>query len=315
MQQAAAGGRQPGSLMVRGNKFKPAPAATTATDANAALEQPAVADKRRLEVGAASRPPPQDGCLGLLLGAARSCGNGATEAPDPVLPAPHNRAGLKGGARLAGAGGRGAKHRIAKGAGLRAAPAACIAGPDLLRKAAQSSARGACAGAAAVERNVSATAAASAHPARPGPDRAAADAGNTGKRKRQKGHAPAPACAAAHAPASALPTAMSPGPRPRPGAAVAPARKRRRGAPGLAALSVRSPAGESAQTQPAACNGVLAKPGPAVTAVRTEVQPPTATREAQHPGRKRVCHQSQVAHSDPSERACIAASQHFCTPW
>ena len=255
--------------MVRGNKFKPKAAAATATDATVATAQPEVADLRHLGLEALSRLPPQDGSLGLALAAGRSCGNGATEAPDPMLPAAHSRAGLNGGARHAAAGKERAGHRLGKGAGVRAAPAACLLAAELPRKAVQSSARRACAGAAAAAPTASANAAAPAHPARPGPDSVAADGRSAPKRKRQAGHAPA----------SARP-AERPGSRPRPGGAVAHARKRRRGAPGLAALAVRSPEGEPAQTQPAAQKGVLAKPGPALAAVNTEVQPPGVTGEA-----------------------------------
>ena len=254
--------------MVRGNKFKPK-AAAAAIDTDCGTVQPEVADLRHLGPEAWNRLPPKDGSLGLALAGGRSCGNGAKEAPDPVLSARHSRAGLNGGARLAGADGRGAKHRLAKGAGLWAAPAACMSVPDLLRKAVQSKSLGACAGAAAAAPTASADVAAPAHPARPGPNSVKADAGSAPKRKRQTGHAPASARAAERL-----------DPRPRPGGAKAPARKQRRGAPGLAELAVRSWAGESAQTQPGAQNGMLARPAPALAAVNTEVQPPGATGEA-----------------------------------
>lgn len=281
-QQAAAEGRRPGSLMVQGNKFKPQPAAAVAADANVAMEQPMVAGvqpvSRDLESKAGSRPLPQHGSLGLALAAGRSCGNGATEGPDFVLHAPHSRAGLNGGARLASAGGGRAKHRLGKGGGKEAAPAACTSAPVLLREAVQGSVRGACAEAAAPARTASANAAAPAQPARPDPGSVAVGAGKAGKRRRQGGHAPA----------SAGPAADSPDPGPEPGGVIAPAGKRRRGAPCLAALAVRSPTGERAQTRPTAQPRGTAKPRPAPAGVSTEVQPPGAAGEA--PLSNRILH-------------------------
>ena len=269
--------------MVRGNKFKPKPAAAAAADACAATEEPQAAGAQPVardpELGAVSRPAPQNGSLGHALAAGRCCGNGASEAPAPMLPG--SRAGSNGCARHAGAGARKAKHRQDRGAHMEAAPAACSLAPALMRKAVQSGMRGACAEASLAARGIGATAPAPAHPARPEFGRAAPDARNAGKRKRQT--AQAPANAAAHVPAGARPAAERPAPEPKPGGAAAPARKRRRGAPAAAAPAVLSPTGAAAQARPTAQGGASAEPAPAPAAVSTEVQPPGATGESPRP--------------------------------
>ena len=259
--------------MVRGNKFKPKPAAAVAADTNAAAEQPLAAGAQPLpkdpELKAAGRLPPQNGSLGPALAAGRSCGGGASEAPGLALPVAHSGAGLNGCAGCAGTGEQEAKRRRGRAAIWDAAPDARDVAPVLLRKAARRGLRGACAGAAAAARDDAAAAA--AVPARLDPDGVAADAWTAGKQKRQAMHAPA--VAAADALASARPAAGSPAPGHAPGGAAAPARKRRRSAPVVAA-----PTDDSAQARSMAQNGVSAKP--ALAAVRTEVQSPGATGEA-----------------------------------